>query len=277
MIKEKIELLEWVKHFTEICDANDIWYSVDKETLLGTKVFGGFLPWKLKFEVMMTVESYNKLKRLYRENVIDSFVDKTFDSFSVAFVQNIFTWEKEAPWISIRVIVPTTVEKANKYLSFWTRITHKLKRKRTDIKNAIDSLADSKPEGYFLLEKNFKHHESRWTKSIVFDLDKMDFEGLKVNVISNAVPVLIGWYGENYKKVTQPEVTYAYPAPLKKYEIDLNIDRMSDDSTGEIIMSHQSDVKLREAEKLKDEIIHKTMELSTVEEMNDFFNKNGKK
>lgn len=269
MIKEKQELIKWVKHFVDICDKEDIWYSVDKESLLGIKVYGGFLPWKLKFEVMMTIESYNKLKRLYRENVIDSFVDATYDSFSVGFVQDLFHWEKEAPWISIRVIVPTTAEKANKYLSLWTRLTHRITRTRTNIKNAIDSLVvHDKPEGYFMLEKNFKNSTTRWANNIVFDLDKMDFEGIQVNVISNAVTVLIGWYGPDYKKVVQPDVIYAYTAPLKKYEIDLTIDKLRDEDTQEL------EVKIQEVEKKVDDvenaIIHKTLELSTVEEMNEF-------
>lgn len=279
MDKEKKELLEWAEHFVSICEKNNIWYSVDKETLLGAKVFNAFLPWKLKFEVMMTVESYNKLKRLYRENVIDSFVDSTFNSFSVAFVKSIFDWDAVQPFISIRIILPTRIETANKYIGLWNRITQKITKIRVNLNSAIDYLYNEESDMILFLEKGFKMDRTRFTKNLVYDLEKVKFENIEVNVIANSSTILRNWYGEKYKEITEPDKVYSYPSPLKKILIDKTIaDKQNNTSEIVINNSELGDISKKKSKKFKQSAyINSTMEISTVDEMNDYFSKKNKK
>ena len=218
MLKYRKELLEFVKKFIKICNQENIWYSLDASTLKGAIKHSGFIPWEEHFDVMITLNDYKKLKRLYPQHIIDSSIDRRHKKLSVSFVENITNWLKPQPFVSMRVLIPSTTKKIKKFSSIIFRIKNIFYLRFDNIKHAIDDLYDKDNyEGFYLLEKRKKFDSKNWIQTISMITQEKNFSGIKVNVIKEYDQILKYWYGNNYlKKDLVPSIWYKHISPSLK-------------------------------------------------------------
>ena len=207
------DTLAWLQHFVDSCEQNNLWYAADSSTLLGTYRHGGFVPWNKKAEVMMTRESYAELRRLFPHNVIDSSIDSSYKSLLPSFVSEVSTWEDEAPFVQIRIVVPTTIAKVKAFNNTSKNLISRAMHKKSNIKNAINSLFDNKYEGHYWITSNDSKLKDSWHPTFSFDLTKKTFNTIQINVPVQAEELLVKWFGADYMTCKSPEVFYEFPSP----------------------------------------------------------------
>ena len=221
MLVDKNKIVDMFKNFIETCNENDIWFSLDNVALLGAKRHAGFVPWHEKIEVMITVEGYNKLKRLFPENILDSSLDAGFKSLTIAWVENNKKWKEKQAFIQIRLAIPTTFEKFKQFKSSKYSVLRKFSGKKDNIKRAINDLySPQKFEGYLVLENRKSPIEKNWIQVITYKTETLPFLGLDVPVLKEYKTVLEDWFGKGYMKAVVPTSWYEYPYPLKEIEVN---------------------------------------------------------
>ena len=201
--------------FLDICKENDIWYAVDGTTLLGVVRHSGFVPWDEKIQVMMTSESFNKLKRIATSNVIDSSSAKIKKKLSSFFVMDSSDLVSTQAFIEIRVLIPTTVKKIKKFKSFKYLLNSKISNKKINTKTSITYLKEARFEGFWLLSNRKQKIISSWIQVLSFNTTELQFIDLKVNVPIEYDSILKTWHGENYMKAKVPHKILNYLSPLK--------------------------------------------------------------
>ena len=203
---------EFIKKFINLCEENNIWYSLDNYSLLGLKRHGGFVPWVEKFQVFMTDLSYEKLAKLFPKNVLDSSKNPKIRSYKSFFVEDYNDWKKKQDFAEIRIAVPTSVKKV---LKFKGNLLNNLFKRNYDLKVAINKLYEEKYEGFYLLD-NDKKTNKLWISNLSFEREKGSFGSINVQFIKEWNKVLISQFGENYMEATLPEQYYIYEKPLEK-------------------------------------------------------------
>lgn len=84
--------LQMLKDFADICERNNIKYSLSYGTLLGAVRHGGFIPWDDDIDVMMTWEEYKKFLKVAKKELGEKY-----------FLQNYNTQKGYwSPWSKIR-------------------------------------------------------------------------------------------------------------------------------------------------------------------------------
>lgn len=219
MLFDKTQTKEILQNFVDICNENKIWYSLDNMFLLGAIRHSGFIPWHEKLEVMVTVESFNKLKRLFGKNIIDSSIDRSFDSLTAAWVEDNKQWKKDQPFIQIRVAIATTTEKLKEFQSTKQKLTRIWKRQEDNIKRAIDELyTPNKFQGYYVLTNRKGSVQRNWIQVLTFKMETINILDVAVNIPKEYKAILESWFGKGYMDAKMPEMWFDYPAPLKKVE-----------------------------------------------------------
>ena len=216
MAFKREEILKQVKEFHDLCVENKIWYSLDKDSLLSAFRHGGFIPWAEHLEVMMTPESYEKLKNIAPKHIIDFTIDPKYTSLKPSFINNINFWDKELPFITIRIIVPSTARKVQKF-----RKPVISRNSRYNIKLIIDELSDKKYEGFFTIDSRMSSWKFNWYQVFTFERQDVVFHNLKLKAVKSANVLLYKWYGENYLIPKFPRYYYLNKTPLKKVKIDM--------------------------------------------------------
>lgn len=209
------EIIELVNKFTNECDKNDIWYSLDQMSILGAVRHGGFVPWHERFEIFVTVDAYNKLKRLYPKNIIDSGVDVEYKCLTAAWVNDNSKWQAEQPFIRIRVLVPTTLKKLRKYKSPIGAALRALTFRRDNIKRAINDLHEPKLyQGYYFVDSRRSSAVENWIQVVSGERVDLEFNGHKYKVFKEYKDLLVLWYGDDYMDAKAPESWNEYPGPF---------------------------------------------------------------
>lgn len=220
MLNNREKIIELAQRFDKICKENNIWYSLDRNLLLGAVRHSGFLPWSIKFEVMISLEGITKLKTICPDNIVDSSKDKEFKSLKSVFVEDAKDWQKEQPFIEIRVVVPTTADQYASFRSPFSAIRRFLTMKHENQKLAIDELFVSRNEGYILLDdKRSSRMEESWIQVLSFKTTTAKVSGIDFPVIVEYDTFLKHIFGDTYlTDHTVPSKFYEYPAPLTKVE-----------------------------------------------------------
>lgn len=222
MLLNKTEIKNTLQNFIEICEKNNIWYSLDNMFLLGVIRHSGFVPWHEKMEVFLTIDSINKLKRLYPKNIVDSTIDKSFDSLTLAWVQNNKKWKEHLPFIQIRIAIPTTLEKVKKFQSIKGKIVRLWKNKHDSYKRAVEELYEPKKyQGFFLPSTRKDPVNGSWIHVISSKVEKKEIFDVQVNVLKEYNAVLENWFGKDFAtEAKMPNVWFEYPRPLKRIGVN---------------------------------------------------------
>lgn len=212
--------MELAQKFDKLCKEKNIWYSLDKETLLGAIRHGGFVPWTIKFEVMVTAEGLAILQREFSNNIVNSSKDSSYKSLTTVFVEDAKKWQQDQAFIEIRVVVPTTADKYVSYKSTIAAIKRALTFKKDNIKHAINDLYVQKNEGFILIDHSRKaDYKYGWIQVLTFKTKDVEFSGKTFPVFVEYDTYLKHAFGEDYiKDHAVPHKTFIYPAPLKKVE-----------------------------------------------------------
>lgn len=220
MLNNRDKIVELAQKFDKLCKENNVWYSLDRGSLLGAVRHGGFLPWSLKFEVMVSLEGIETLRRVAQSQLVDSSIDPTFKSLKSVFVEDKNDWQKEQPFIEIRPIVPTTADKYARFRSVFTFIGRLIKSVKMTQKQAINELYAAKNEGYILLEdRKDSNIDESWIQVLSFKRETAQVSGIEFPILSEYDIFLKRIYGDSYLTDHQvPKRIYEYPAPLVKVE-----------------------------------------------------------
>lgn len=222
MLDNRKQVLEISREFANICDQNQIWYSLDKDSLLGAVRHGGFIPWIIKTNFFITLDGFNKLKRLFPKNIVDSSIHEDWRKMSFIWIRDSNNWKKTNAFVNIRVAVPTTVKKVKKYLSRNFEIKNLLKKRKVNIKNVINNLYErEKFQGYYLPDfskKNMNKHN--WIQNLTFEQEKINFSGFDFKIAKEWKSIINHWYGEFYMEYKIPKKLFNYPTPLEIKEVE---------------------------------------------------------
>lgn len=221
MTKKKQDLMEILKKFIAICSKHKIWYSLDANTLLGAIRHGGFVPWDIRLQVMMTAESFALLKKRASVNIVDSSNNDDIKKLSAFFVKEGSDLKQEQPFIEIRILVPTTIKKMKKFRSFGYWISSKITSRKINTRIAINDLVDKKYEGYLLLEKRRQNMDDSWIQALDLTTEIVKFNNINVNVLKSYNKILTTWYGENYMMSEVPDYEILYISPLVNKKVVL--------------------------------------------------------
>lgn len=213
MLEKRSELKKILMNFQNICHLNKIWYAMDGESLLGIVRHAGFIPWEEKIQVMMTIESFEKLKRLNPQNVVDmSFYTKN-KNLTASFVYDKDDIFSPQPYIQIRILIPTSVKKVYKYKSILFWLKNKLQNKSLNLKNSINNLYHKEFQGYYLFSIRKKRIEYGWIQSLNFKSETRYLNDIKVPIPVEYKRILKKWYGD-YEKIKYPKYRKFYISPL---------------------------------------------------------------
>ena len=117
MFIDRPNVIKLAKEFASICKKQNIWYTVDTGSMLGAVRNKGMIPWDDDFDVMMTVESFSKLKKLYPERVIDTDTDG-YPLLLPKFMVNKEDYLNSAVFVDIFLLIPSNEEGIKKFTSF---------------------------------------------------------------------------------------------------------------------------------------------------------------
>ncbi|NQZ65632.1 MAG: hypothetical protein HRT99_00250 [Mycoplasmatales bacterium] len=198
MNNKKKDLSFIFKEFIEFASKEDIWFSMDSYSLLGAIKYSGFVPSEEKNQIMMTVDSYNKLRRLAPSKIVSSLNDKTIKKFKSFYVKDNKSSFYNQPFIEIRILCPTTIKRIKNFYSFKSKTKDFFKRKIRNLNKAINDLQDQKFEGYLLLESEKQDINKNWIQTLSFKTVNKKFNGLSVPVIQEYEEILSKQFGANY-------------------------------------------------------------------------------
>ncbi|MBN4089310.1 hypothetical protein OF364_01535 [Mycoplasma enhydrae] len=234
IFENKIRIL---KEFIDICNQNDIWYSLDENSLLALKNDLSYWNETDHYDVMMTFESYEKLRRLFPDKIIDSVKHSDYFSLQNKFVQDIKEIYNECPFININLIIPTTTKKAKKfvkcplkiksYINHYASMTNtkvasiksKIRLAKTlkgltksfNYKDVVDLLYDQEQEGFLVTSALINRHSLRkWITNISYKLITINKGDLEIKIISEYANYLRNIYGKNWASIDNLATNYLH-------------------------------------------------------------------
>ena len=215
MIKDDKKNIELMEEFHKLAIKNNIWYSIDSKMLYGSLVHSGFVPWHKKNQIMMTIESFNKLKREFPNRIADSSNNKNIKNLCAYFVKDKNNVIDPQPFIEIRVLIPTTLKKIKKFKLPCNILWNKIKRRKLNLKTVINDLNDRKFQGFWLPTKVTDKIQPSWIQTISFKTKEIEFAGIKVSAIIEDKKIVDSWFEPQYEEWHKvPSKTYEYISPI---------------------------------------------------------------
>lgn len=201
--------------FIELARKKDIWFAMDNNSMLGVVRHSGFVPWEEKIQIMMTIESYNKLKRIAPKQIATSSTDKRIHNLKAYFVENNKIINKDQAFIEIRILVPTTLKKIKLFKSLLKRTIDLMKRKQKNNKKFINDLYAKRFEGFLPLESTSQNIAKSWIQTLTFKTVNKKFNELDVPIPVEYKEILSRWFGNEYMKTSIPKKYKEYHSPIK--------------------------------------------------------------
>ncbi|WP_373434992.1 hypothetical protein [Metamycoplasma equirhinis] len=232
--KEKNEILS---EFCSICETNKIWYSLDEISLLSCYSNENWAE-NIDFHtVMMTFDSYEKLKELLPNRILDNTNHSDYFSLQNKFVlDNKNIYAKQA-FININLIIPTKAKNIKKYLKFRNKrkisINHyatmsssnipkinnkiwlsKFAKKFTRLltyKDVVNSLYSDEYEGFLVTNSIINHFSfKKWISNLSFKLNNEICAESPCKVIAESEIYLKNLYGSNFKNKEPEQLLYIH-------------------------------------------------------------------
>lgn len=222
MFQNRQKILKLAHDLTQKCEQNNIWYSLTDNTLLGAVRHGGFVPWSIKFEIMITYQGFNRLRTLYPMQIIDSFRHSTYKNLMALWVNknDYEKWEKATTFLEIHILVPTTLKKLHSYKSSFATLINVLKRQKNNVNFAIEKLLERHHyQGYIELvnrkqDINFYWHQSLNEKNTLITMNNFTFQAS-----IDYHRILKNKFGIDYMKAEVPSSWEEHISPIKKVKV----------------------------------------------------------
>ncbi|AXE60516.1 hypothetical protein DA803_00165 [[Mycoplasma] phocae] len=232
IFQEKNRIL---KEFAHLCHENSIWYSMDNLSLLSIYSNEDWNGQTDHHDVMMSFESYEKLKALAPHRLIDSTMHSEYYSPQNKFVDDNQDLYKEQPFININLIIPTKVKNIKKYISHctkmrssvayfssWTetnitKFSNKIKMakflklffKPINYKDIANILYSEDYEGFIVTENPItKKAIRKWLANLSFDVQKETINDIEVYTINEYDQYLKNLYGIEYRNLRANSLPY---------------------------------------------------------------------
>lgn len=206
---------EILESFDNKCKQSNIWYSLGNKTLLSVVTGNDYYSNNNFLEVLMTNESFEKLKILYKNNVIDNSLNSLYLNINPIFFElgnNVV--------IKIFIIAPASIKKTEKtysilnqvrcYVSYNLSIPEMKKIKKLWIKNIscffspitwqeiYSKVYKEKQQGYFVIGDFNTNINNNWIPSLTFKMENRNFLDLSVPIIVEHQLYLHKKFGPNW-------------------------------------------------------------------------------
>ena len=217
--------LKWFKKFVDICEKHNLWYSVFYGTLIGAIREKGPIEWDDDFDVIMTPESYEKLKLLYPKNCLDSDTNKKYPLIIPKFTPNIDNFIDNSAWVDIFLLTQSNTQNINKYRSLKSKIWYSVQIFKSPWKprsfkekimkilsiplwlimpkfrykhalNVLQNNAKSTNDVSFVMDSMFSPSSGTIFNSLSFKTIKKEFVDFEVNVPKDYHIILTQRYGD---------------------------------------------------------------------------------
>ncbi|AWX69629.1 hypothetical protein [[Mycoplasma] anseris] len=222
MDEQRLEL-KWtlLKEFVEICDNNHIWYSLDKKLLLYA-INNVEEEIEDDFEVMMTFESYEKLKTLHSKFVLDNCKHNLYHSQQIKFQKDCENIEEEQPFIKINLLLPTKAVNVKKLfttkykmknwacnLKLNSTVSHliwNIPFFRWNYKQLINLIHEEIFEGFIVIGGTIdKAIKKTWIPNVNYQTKKVFYKNLYLKVFNEANVYLANIYDELLTKTSEED------------------------------------------------------------------------
>lgn len=254
-VKDKKD--EILKLFVDICNENNYWYSLDDLSLLSL-----FSNKKINekidhHSVMMTYESYESLRAKYPNHVLDNAKHGEYHSLQIKFLENSENIFLEQPFININLIIPTTVNKINKFINLKNKIRstfafyktykqtniltlrHKIKMiksfakfvKPLLYKTLVNDIYDENYEGFIITSPIItKNILKKWIPHTSFKLIDAKLNEINVKLFFEYENYLIEIYGKKYSEYDLQSSSNNYLNPVEIWDLNLINQKANKDS-----------------------------------------------
>lgn len=230
MWKDRPEVIELAREFAQLMEKHDIWYTVDCGSMLGAIRNEGMIPWDDDFDVMMTWESFQKLKKAFPDRVIDT-DEKGYPLLIPKFMKNKNDFLKSAVFVDIFLVVRTNEKKIQEYTSFRNKTRFAMQcvhskwhafnfgskflkviswpfkwiPKRMTYKEAYETLFDPKGNYAYTIDNPIDPIKINKHKLFSLARKRVKFEDFEVYVPIEYRRILINKYGKNYMSPNNQE------------------------------------------------------------------------
>lgn len=243
MTEKQKRIYNLLKEFVELAEEHNLKYSIFYGSLLGAIRHGGFIPWDDDVDLIIPLETFDFLKKHYKDRLKLNENSHNFLLIPKYSHQDDYLVE-DADFLDLFIVLPTTKERIKKHTSlnrrfrymhsFTRRKTHKRQwgirvlkglvlltwlSKKYTLNDAIDDLLDEEGNKKFVITWPFKkdakantYNELDFSKCITHK-----FEDLDVKIIENWEEVLLKNYGENWR---QP-IKFKMAEHFGMYEMDI--------------------------------------------------------
>ncbi|AWX42976.1 Uncharacterised protein [Metamycoplasma cloacale] len=202
-MNEKKWLNQWelLDIFINFCNENNVWYSADNQLLLYTTTNEKPETQEFELDVMMTLDSYEKLRTEMHNNILDNCKHSQYHSNVIKFVSNADDIDENQPFIRINLIIPTNVKNVKKLF----KINNKLKNWASNLssrkpinnliwrlsffnqtyKEIINILLEKENEGFLVVNgKIDKNIYKFWIPNLTFNTHIQELNNLKIQCIN---------------------------------------------------------------------------------------------
>ncbi len=207
-----------LNEFSEIAKQHKCWYAITGRTLLQT-VKQKELPEQI--EVMMTIESYKKLKLKESKRITDRFISANHPEVTPYFFSS---KDKKGDHIRINIVVPTTIRAIKKFTSLssklnfyysriqledqinntWDKINHFLSLpfkkfiKRKTHKTYFNEIFVEKNHGFFELSRPTNRQIKHWIPQLTFRTIPTNINDINVEIPYEYNTILANWFDDEY-------------------------------------------------------------------------------
>ncbi|OYD26876.1 hypothetical protein EI74_0489 [Mycoplasma testudineum] len=226
------ELIQLLNTFTQICETNNFFYSLARETALSVYKNDNVLQNQKVADVFMNIDDYFKLRSLHPDKFIDSLFTNEYQILMPRMMIDKGNWKTTDVYLNILILVPTKITKISNYSNLiwklsatygyynsnnekapWYFFIYKFLAKinsslihQINIKAAINNLYEDEYEGFLAISYPNENPKLSWIPHVTFETNQYEYQGHKFKLINEIELHFQNYFGENWKNLTEKSV-----------------------------------------------------------------------